>query len=673
MIPHKTAQQAIHALKQEINEHNYRYYVLDAPILPDAEYDRLLRELTSLEAQHPALIPPDSPTQRVGAPPAKAFQTATHREPMLSLDNAFSVEEVMAFERRIHDRLKQEKTLAFTCEPKLDGLAVNLVYIQGVYTQAATRGDGFVGEDITLNVKTIPALPLHLRGTHFPSYIEIRGEIYMPKKAFFQLNEQAAKKGEKTFANPRNAAAGSVRQLDSAVTAKRKLSLFCYGIGYCEGNFSFQTHSDILKQLQAWGLPVCPDITTVEGMAACIRFFEKIEKKREKLPYEIDGVVYKVDDLPLQHALGFVSRAPRFAIAHKFPAQEQITEIVAVDFQVGRTGTLTPVARLKPVAVGGVIVSNATLHNMDEIERKDIRVHDVVIIRRAGDVIPEIVSRLQEKRPAHAKKIKLPTHCPVCGADVVQIAGEAAARCSGGLYCSAQRKEAIKHFASRKAMDIEGLGEKIVDQLVEEKLIHSAADLYDLTVAQLAQLDRMGEKSAQNLVDAIAQSKKTHFSRFLYALGIREVGEATALMLSQHFDSLETLMTADQDSLQQLPDVGPVVAAQIHAFFQQTHNREVIHALLKHGVHWEKPLKKTHLPLQNQTFVLTGTLLTLSREEATQLLQSLGAKVSGSVSKKTSYVVVGENPGTKLNQAQKLNIPLLDEQQLSVLLNRKGT
>lgn len=663
-----TPKQEIEKLKKELNEHNYRYYVLDAPTIPDAEYDRLLRKLTELEHAHPDLITPDSPTQRVGAAPSKAFQQATHREPMLSLDNALTVEEALAFEKRIHDRLKSDKPITYTCEPKMDGLAVNLTYIDGLYTQASTRGDGYVGEDITLNVKTIPAVPLRLRGDDIPHYVEIRGEVYMPKKAFYALNAHAEKMGEKIFANPRNAAAGSLRQLDSAITAKRKLAIFCYGMGYYEGKKQFHTHSEVLKQLQIWGFPVCPDVITTQGIQNCIHFYEKIEKKRDKLPYEIDGVVYKVDDFKLQHALGFVARAPRFAIAHKFPAQEQMTEIVDVDFQVGRTGTLTPVARLKPVAVGGVMVSNATLHNMDEIHRKDIRIHDKVIIRRAGDVIPEIVSSIKDQRPANAKKIKLPAHCPVCHSDVVQVEGEAAARCSGGLFCSAQRKEAIKHFAARKAMDIDGLGDKIIDQLVEEKLIHSVADLYDLTHAQLANLERLADKSAQNLIEAIEKSKKTTFARFLYALGIREVGEATALMLSHHFSSLAELMHADIETLQQLPDVGPVVAAQIYTFFRQPHNQEVIEKLLKHGIVWEVPKKNVHLPLQNKIFVITGMLTHFSREEATQLLQSLGAKVSGSVSKKTSYVVVGENPGSKLTQAQKFNIPILDEKQFQALL-----
>ncbi|MBI5447892.1 MAG: NAD-dependent DNA ligase LigA [Gammaproteobacteria bacterium] len=663
----------IEQLKKEINEHNYRYYVLDTPTISDAQYDRLLKDLTTLEQSHPELITLDSPTQRVGAAPSKTFNPATHREPLLSLDNALSLEEALAFEKRIHDRLKNNNILTYTCEPKMDGLAVNLTYIQGLLTRAATRGDGYTGEDITLNIRTLPSVPLRLRTNTPPAYLEVRGEVYMPKKAFLALNIEAERHGEKTFANPRNAAAGSLRQLDPRITAKRHLAIFCYGMGYYEGKLALPSQHALLQQLKDWGFPVCPDIVTIQGIEHCIQFFNTIEKKRKKLPYEIDGVVYKVDDFKLQQILGFVSRAPRFAIAHKFPAQEETTEVIAVDFQVGRTGTLTPVARLKPVAVGGVIVSNATLHNLDELTRKDIRVHDTVIIRRAGDVIPEIVGRILEKRPPSTQKITLPKHCPVCHADVIQTEGEAAARCSGGLFCSAQRKEAIKHFASRKAMDIDGLGDKIIDQLVEKNLIHSVADLYHLTLSQLVSLERFADKSAQNLIDAIEKSKQTSLARFLYALGIREVGEATAALLAQHFLSLDTLMQADSATLQQVSDIGPVVATHIRIFFQQAHNQTIIKQLLKAGIHWETPKQNTHLPLQNQRFVITGTLSFYTREEATQLLQSLGAKVSSSVSAKTSYLVVGENPGSKLTQAQKWNVPLLSEQQLRDMLQQGMT
>ncbi|OGT15094.1 MAG: DNA ligase (NAD(+)) LigA [Gammaproteobacteria bacterium RIFCSPLOWO2_02_FULL_38_11] len=650
-------------LREKIQEHNYLYHVLDAPHISDAEYDILFKKLVALENQYPEYITADSPTQRIGATPSKEFKESKHRIPMLSLENAFSEDDVFAFNKRIHEKLQTNKQLTFCCEPKMDGLAINLLYIDGHYTQAATRGDGIVGEDITANAKTLQTIPLKLKNKDIPKVIEVRGEIYMSKKTFHDLNKQAEQAGEKVFANPRNAAAGSVRQLDPGITAKRKLSFFCYGIGYYEGEAVFHSQSEILQQLKRWGFPVNPEITTTHSIEECLQFFETIKKKRENLAYEIDGVVYKVDDLHLQKSLGFISRAPRFALAHKFPAQEQITVIEEVDFQVGRTGTLTPVARLKPVNVGGVIVSNATLHNMDEIERKDIRIHDVVIIRRAGDVIPEVVSVIKEERPKEAKKIKAPIHCPVCHSDVTRVQGEAAVRCSGGLICSAQRKEAIKHFASRKAMDIDGLGDKIIDQLVNTKLIHTVADLYDLTHEVLAKLERLGDKSAQNLLEAIQKSKKTTFERFLYALGIREVGESTALMLTQHFSSLEELTKASTESLLPLPDVGPVVSTQIHTFFQQKHNKEVIEKLLKKGIHWEKPKKLSQLPLQNKTFVLTGTLSSLSREKATQVLQSLGAKVSGSVSQKTHYVIAGSEPGSKLSNAKKLNIKILDEKQ----------
>ncbi len=650
-------------LREKIQEHNYLYHVLDAPHISDAEYDILFKKLVALENQYPEYITADSPTQRIGATPSKEFKESKHRIPMLSLENAFSEDDVFAFNKRIHEKLQTNKQLTFCCEPKMDGLAINLLYIDGHYTQAATRGDGIVGEDITANAKTLQTIPLKLKNKDIPKVIEVRGEIYMSKKTFHDLNKQAEQAGEKVFANPRNAAAGSVRQLDPGITAKRKLSFFCYGIGYYEGEAVFHSQSEILQQLKRWGFPVNPEITTTHSIEECLQFFETIKKKRENLAYEIDGVVYKVDDLHLQKSLGFISRAPRFALAHKFPAQEQITVIEEVDFQVGRTGTLTPVARLKPVNVGGVIVSNATLHNMDEIERKDIRIHDVVIIRRAGDVIPEVVSVIKEERPKEAKKIKAPIYCPVCHSDVTRVEGEAAVRCSGGLICSAQRKEAIKHFASRKAMDIDGLGDKIIDQLVNTKLIHTVADLYDLTHEVLAKLERLGDKSAQNLLEAIQKSKKTTFERFLYALGIREVGESTALMLTQHFSSLEELTKASTESLLPLPDVGPVVSTQIHTFFQQKHNKEVIEKLLKKGIHWEKPKKLSQLPLQNKTFVLTGTLSSLSREKATQVLQSLGAKVSGSVSQKTHYVIAGSEPGSKLSNAKKLNIKILDEKQ----------
>lgn len=671
----KQAASRIQALKTSIEAHNHRYYVLDDPLISDAEYDRLFRELQSLEAQYPDLIEENSPTQRVGGTALNAFDTFTHKEPLLSLENALDENEARAFGQRIQERLKCDATqLRFTCEPKLDGLAVNLIYIEGQFRQAATRGDGLTGEDVTHNVKTIRSLPLQLKGHSLPRYIEIRGEIFMPKAQFETLNAEAEKKGEKLFANPRNAAAGSIRQLDPKISAQRKLALYCYGLGYYEGIPPFLSHSDYLKTLKEWGLPVCPLIQTVTGIEACIDYFKKMAEEREQLPYEIDGVVYKVDELALQAKLGFVSRAPRFAIAHKFPAQEAITRVLAVDFQVGRTGTLTPVARLQPVLVGGALISNATLHNMDEIARKDIRLHDHVVVRRAGDVIPEIVMSLPSERPSDAKKIHLPKHCPVCHAAVVHTPGEAAARCSGGLYCPAQQKEAIRHFASRKAMNIDGLGDKIVDQLLEAKLISDVSDLYALKETDLCQLERFAEKSAKNLIQAIQASKTTQFSRFLYALGIPEVGETTARMLAQHFQDLPALMQASVDDLLSLPDIGPVVAEEIYTFFRQKHNQNILRLLTeKAGVHWPKQESTKHSPFAGQRYVITGTLKDFSREEATQLLQSLGASVSNSVSRKTHAVIVGENPGSKIKEATKLHVPILDEAAFLALVKRKDT
>jgi DNA ligase (NAD+) len=654
-------------LRTEINEHNYRYYVLDEPSIPDAEYDRLMRELQVLEQQHPELITADSPTQRVGATPAKVFHEVQHEVPMLSLDNAFDEQEVLAFDQRVKDRLKIEEDIEYCCEPKLDGLAVSILYINGQLQRAATRGDGYTGEDITNNIRTIPTVPLHLRGKNYPEVLEVRGEVYMPRKGFLELNKQAEKIGEKVFANPRNAAAGSLRQLDPAITAKRPLDFFCYSIGKSTSALP-NTHHEILQQLRDWGLRINSEIVIAKNIQQCLQFYQKILKQREKLAYDIDGVVYKVNRLAWQRQLGFVARAPRWALAHKFPAQEELTEIIDVEFQVGRTGTLTPVARLKPVFVGGATVSNATLHNMDEVQRKDIHIGDTVIIRRAGDVIPEIVSAVINKRPANAKKIKLPKHCPICHADVIRAEGEAAARCSGELFCPAQVKENIKHFASRKAMNIDGLGDKLVDQLVNTKLIHNIADLYQLTVAQLAELDRMGEKSAENIYHALEKSKTTTLPRFLYALGIREVGEATALNLAQYFQDLEKIKHADEETLQTVPNIGPVAAKYLASFFQQKHNLEIIERLLKSGVHWPKISAAKHQPLLGKTFVLTGSLTTLSREQATEQLQALGAKVSGSVSKKTSYVVAGTDPGSKLKNAEKLGVTVLDEENFLKLL-----
>lgn len=666
-----TPEQKIQKLREQLNFHNYRYYVLDDPEIPDAEYDRLLRELEKLEAEHPELITEDSPTQRVGAKPLASFDQVQHEIPMLSLGNCFSQEELDAFIKRIGDRLGSNEQIEFTVEPKLDGLAVSLRYENGLLVQAATRGDGTTGENITQNIRTIPSVPLRLIGDDVPPVLEVRGEVYMPKQGFEELNRRAAERGEKVFANPRNAAAGSLRQLDSSITATRPLEIYCYGHGSVEGWDLPATHHEILEQLKQWGLRICPEIRVVKGGEGCLEYYDDIQSRRAALPYEIDGVVYKVNRLDLQEELGFVSRAPRWAIAHKFPAQEEMTTLLDVDFQVGRTGALTPVARLEPVFVGGVTVSNATLHNMDEIERKDVRIGDTVIVRRAGDVIPEVVSSIPSRRPNNARLIEMPTSCPACGSEVIRPEGEAVARCTGGLYCPAQRKQAIKHFASRKAMDIEGLGDKLVDQLVEAELVDHVDDIFNLSVEKLAELERMGEKSAQNLVDAIEKSKQTTLARFIFALGIREVGEATALSLAQWFGDLNKLKQADVESLQKVPDVGPIVASHIHAFFTQPHNLEIIDRLIEAGVNWPvvETLPMDERPLDGMTFVLTGTLSTMTRDEAKQKLQAMGAKVSGSVSKKTSAVVAGEKAGSKLDKAESLGVRILDEDALQRLLD----
>ncbi|SRR5579883_135142 len=666
----KVPQTIIHQaekLRDEINEHNYRYYILDDPRISDAEYDQLFQKLKKLEEEYPTLITPDSPTQRVGAKPLKEFAEVTHDVPMLSLENAFSVEDVEAFDQRIHDRLKTDATIEYVCEPKLDGLAVSLRYENGVLKTAATRGDGFTGEDITENIRTIRMVPLHLRGEHFPKTIEVRGEVYMPKEGFNKLNARAEEKGEKVFVNPRNAAAGSVRQLDPRITATRPLEIFFYGIGAVDGKLP-EKHSEILDLLKTWGLRVNPETKVVKGYEKCLAFHDHLQKKRSNLDYEIDGVVYKVNDIALQKELGFVSRAPRWAIAHKFPAEEVMTTVEEVEFQVGRTGALTPVARLKPVFVSGVTISNATLHNMDEVHRKDIHIGDTVVVRRAGDVIPEVVAALKQYRPKDAKKIRLPSKCPVCHSAIEHIEGEAVARCTGELFCSAQRKEAIKHFASRRAMDIEGLGDKLVDQLVNQDLIKSVADLYSLKLDELANLERMAEKSAQNILDALEKSKHTTFARFLYSLGIREVGEATAKQLAQHFGDLPGLFSATEEELQSISDIGPVVSKHIVAFFAEKHNRDVIQKLQQAGIRWEKVKKAANLPLAGKTFVLTGTLEKLTRDEAKEKLETLGAKVAGSVSAKTSYVVAGADPGSKLAKAKSLGVSVIDEREFLDML-----
>lgn len=652
----------IKKLSDLIREHDYRYYILDEPTIPDVEYDELFRELKALEEKDPALVLPDSPTQRVGVFPQTVFESVKHITPMLSLDNAFSLEEMERFDHRIKQILKQplDQDLEYVCEPKFDGLAVSLLYEDGVLIRGATRGDGTTGEDITLNLRTIPTVLLRLMGD-YTQKLEVRGEVYMPKAGFEKLNEEARKKDQKTFANPRNAAAGSLRQLDPKITAKRPLAFYTYGAQVIEGKALPRTHFKSLERLNQWGIRVCSESRVVYGMKAVQAYYEALLKRRSALPYEIDGVVVKINDFALQEELGYVARAPRFAMAYKFPAEEQSTELLGVDFQVGRTGVLTPVARLKPVVVGGVTVSNATLHNMDEIERKDVRIGDWVIVRRAGDVIPEVVKPILEKRTAQVKKIQLPTRCPVCHSHVVHIEGEASVRCEAGLVCPAQLMESVRHFASRKAMNIEGLGTKWIEQLVEHDLVNSVADLFSLRFEDLIKLDRMGEKSANNLIAAIEASKKTTFAKFLYALGIREVGEATAIVLADHFETLDKLMVADEASLLALSDVGPIVAGHIVSFFSEKSNQITIQALLDSGIEWECAKKAySEGRLQGKTYVITGTL-SISREEIKQQLQALGAKVSESVSAKTDGVIVGDKPGSKLAKAQKLGVPVLDE------------
>lgn len=665
-----TPEQEIDTLRAEINQHNYRYYVLDEPSVPDAEYDRLLRRLQVLEAENPQLISPDSPTQRVGDRPLSGFEEVAHEVPMLSLDNAFSADEMHDFERRIKDRLKSDQVIEFACEPKLDGIAVSLLYANGVLIRGATRGDGQTGENITQNLRTVPSIPLKLMGSGWPQRLEVRGEVYMPKAGFDALNQQAQKKGEKTFVNPRNAAAGSLRQLDSKITANRPLEMCCYSVGLVEGGELPSTHSDVLQLLHGWGFRINDQMAVVQGIESCIEYYQNLQLLRDSLHYEIDGIVFKVNDLDLQHKLGFVSRAPRWAIAYKFPAQEEMTRLLDVEFQVGRTGAVTPVARLEPVFVGGVTVSNATLHNGDEIARLGVRCGDTVIVRRAGDVIPQVVQVVLDKRPEHTRPIQFPKRCPVCDSEVFRSEDEAVARCTGGLYCAAQRKEAIKHFASRKALDIEGLGDKLVEMLVDKQLIDSIADLFHLEHVAVSGLERMGDKSAQNLLDALEKSKHTTLARFIYALGIREVGEATALNLANHFAELDALMAASEAQLLEVEDVGPIVANHIVHFFQQRHNQEIISALLAEGVQWPAIEKKSvqEMPLAGQTWVLTGTLENLTRDQAKARLVALGAKVSGSVSAKTHCVVAGASAGSKLTKAQTLGINVLDEAELLDLL-----
>ena len=673
--PHSVAE--AEQLRAEIHDHNYRYYALDEPQVPDAEYDRLMLRLREIESQYPQLITPDSPTQRVGAAPLSAFATVQHEMPMLSLDNAFSDEELLQFNRRIQERLKHTDHIEFACEVKLDGIAVSLLYRDGILVRGATRGDGARGEDITQNVRTIDSIPLRLRGTGFPAVLEVRGEIYMPNSGFEKMNDQARAKGEKLFVNPRNAAAGSLRQLDPRITASRPLEMCAYSVGLVDGVPAERPwptrHSDILYALRDWGFLINREMVVAKDIDECIAYYRKIQDKRMSLAYDIDGIVFKVNQRELQEKLGFISRAPRWAIAYKFPAQEEMTQLLDVEFQVGRTGAVTPVARLQPVFVGGVTVSNATLHNRDEIQRLGIKIGDTVIVRRAGDVIPQIVGIVDTKRPDNARDVIFPDHCPVCGSPVETVPGEAVARCDGGLICPAQRKEAIKHFASRKAMDIEGLGDKLVEQLVDQGHINAVADLYQLTREQLAGLERMGEKSADNLLSALEKSKQTTLEKFIYALGIREVGEATARNLALHFGNYAALANASEEALQEVADVGPVVAHFVAEFFQQPHNRDAVTALKAAGVTWEdrdQPVNTADLPLKGLTYVLTGTLETMSRDDAKAHLLALGAKVAGSVSAKTDYVVAGPGAGSKLQKAEELNIPVLDEAGLLALLKQ---
>ncbi len=660
-------------LRAEIERHNRSYHTLDDPQIPDSEYDRLMRELQGLEAQHPELLTPDSPTQRVGSEPLSSFASVAHKVPMLSLDNAFSEQEMIDFDRRVRERLKSDQEIEYIAEPKLDGLAVSLRYEGGVLVQAATRGDGRQGEDVTHNVRTIATLPLRLSGSGWPQVLEVRGEVFMPRAGFEEMNRRAREAGEKEFANPRNAAAGSLRQLDSKVTAQRPLALFCYGFGEISDAPLAPTHSESIAMLGKWGLPVSPELQLVSGIGACIAYYQKLEQRRDSLGYDIDGVVFKVDRLDLQQRLGFVSRAPRWAIAQKFPAQEEMTRLLDIDVQVGRTGAITPVARLEPVTVAGVTVTNATLHNADEVERKDLRIGDSVIIRRAGDVIPQVVKVVLDRRPAGSKPFEMPQRCPACGSELMRDADAAVWRCSGGLYCPAQLKESIKHFASRSAMDIEGLGDKLIEQLVDRGVLASPADLYDLQPEQLAELERMGEKSANNIVQALEASKQTTLPRFLYALGIREVGEATANSLAMHYDLEEIMQEESAEALQQIPDIGPVVAQHIITFFRQPHNRETIDRLVGSGIYWpEVERAGEDRPLDGKTIVLTGSL-SRSRAEVKEHLQSLGAKVSGSVSKKSDYVIAGEDAGSKLKKAEELGVTILNEDELTELLQQLTT
>jgi DNA ligase (NAD+) len=662
-------------LKRLIEQANYDYYVADSPTLSDAQYDAAFRELQELEAQHPSLATADSPTQRVGAPPLTEFGAVRHATPMLSLNNAFDESEVAAFDRRVREALGADRQIDYSGEPKFDGVAITLTYEDGAFELGATRGDGYTGENVTANLRTVRAIPLRLQGSRLPRRLEVRGEVLMLKRDFDALNRAQQEKGEKGFVNPRNAAAGALRQLDSRITAARRLTFFAHGVGAVEGgSLPADRHSRQLDYLEALRFPVSRERAVVRGVDGLLGYFQKIGARRAQLPYDIDGVVYKVDDLAAQRELGFVSRAPRFALAHKYPAQEEITQVVDIDVQVGRTGTLTPVARLAPVFVGGVTVISATLHNEDEVRRKDVRIGDHVVVRRAGDVIPEVVSVVKERRPRDAPTFRMPNKCPVCGSKVERAEEEAATRCTAGLYCPAQRKQALLHFASRRAMDIDGLGEKLVDQLVERELVKTPADLYRLELETLSGLERMAEKSAANLLAAIERSKSTTLPRFIFALGIRNVGETTAADLARHFGALEPLLDAGEEALREVADVGPVVAQSIAHFFGEPHNRSAIERMRKAGVHWQDavPRGAVRSALSGKTFVLTGTLPNMTREDAKERIESAGGKVTGSVSRNTDYVIVGTDPGSKYDKAMELGIAVLDENGLLELLSKPG-
>ena len=675
MAQQDSAQQQIEQLTKQLQTYNHEYYVLDNPSIPDAEYDRVFRQLQELEAQYPELKSANSPTQKVGGQALDKFVQVAHEVPMLSLDNAMAEDEFVAFHKRINDRLKTDQDFEFCCEPKLDGLAVSIIYENGQFTRAATRGDGAVGEDITENVRTIKSIPLSLIGDNIPQRIEIRGEAFLLLDGFEKFNEDAKKNGTKPMVNPRNGAAGSLRQLDSKITASRPLSFYAYGIGVVSEDFELaDKHYQRLMQVKQLGLPVCPEITVATGIEGVLAFYQNIADKRASLNYEIDGTVLKVNDIAVQQKLGFVARAPRWAIAYKFPAQEELTTLNDVEFQVGRTGAVTPVAKLEPVFVGGVTVSNATLHNAEEIERLQIKIGDTVVIRRAGDVIPQVVSVITERRPEDARDIEFPTECPVCGSHVEKPEDEAVTRCTAGLYCSAQRKEAIKHFASRKALDVDGLGDKIVEQLVDEKLILSPADLFTLTTEQVASLERMGPKSAENLINALVAAKQTSLPKFLYSLGIREVGEATAANLANHFFTLEAIQQADIEALVEVDDVGEIVAKHVKRFFAEAHNQEVIENLLAQGIHWPVIEQKSEdqQPLAGLTYVLTGSMSAMGRGDAKNILVGLGAKVAGSVSAKTNFLIAGEKAGSKLTKAQDLGVEVLNEEQMLALFKQHG-